>query len=346
MNPRPVHRLPLHPWSLQPVNWHALFKRLVRPWLLALLFAGVSLGATAQTFPSKPMHVIVPFPPGGPTDVLGRIVAQGLSEALGQAAVVENKAGAGGNIGMEQTARAPADGHTLAIVPLGNIAVNPSLFPNLPYKASDLAPVSMLATVENVLVVNASLPARTVKELLALAAQKPDSVSFASPGAGSQAHLAGELMALGAGVQLLHVPYKGTGPALNDLLGGQVTLMFAQMSSVLPHIKSGRLRALGVASLKRSPVMPDTPTVAEQGLPRFEAVSWYALMVPSGTPRDVVDRLSVETQRLFARPDLKDKLAALGMDAGAGKPQDLAAAIQVETARWAEVIRQKNIKPE
>ena len=247
---------------------------------------------------------------------------------------------------MEQAARAPADGHTMAIVPLGNIAVNPTLFSNLPYKASELAPVSMLATVENVLVVNASLSARSLKELLAMASQKPDSVSFASPGAGSQAHLAGELMALGAGVQLLHVPYKGTGPALNDLLGGQVTLMFAQMSSVLPHIKSGKLRALGVASLKRSPVMPDIPTLAEQGLPRFEAVSWYALMVPSGTPRDVVDRLSVETQRLFARPDLKDKLAAMGMDAGAGKPQDLAAAIQAETVRWAEVIRQKNIKPE
>ena len=321
-------------------------RRFVRPLLLAMLLAGASLAATAQAFPFKTLHVIVPFPPGGPTDVLGRIVAQGLSEALGQPAVVENKAGAAGNIGMEQAAKAPADGHTLAIVPLGNIAVNPTLFSNLPYKASDLAPVSMLATVENVLVVNASFAARSVKELLALAAQKPDSISFASPGAGSQAHLAGELMALGAGVQLLHVPYKGTGPALNDLLGGQVTLMFAQMSSVLPHIKSGKLRALGVASLKRSPLMPDIPTLAEQGLPRFEAVSWYALMVPSGTPRDVVDRLSVETQRLFARPDLKDKLAALGMDAGAGKPQELAAAIQAETVRWAEVIRQKNIKPE
>ena len=323
-----------------------LLRLLGRPLLLALLLAGAWLSANAQAFPSKPLHVIVPFPPGGPTDVLGRIVAQGLAEALGQPTVVENKAGAAGNLGMEQAARAPADGHTMAIVPLGNIAVNPTLFSNLPYKASDLAPVLMLATVENVLVVSASLSARSLKELLAMAVQKPDSVSFASPGAGSQAHLAGELMALGAGVQLLHVPYKGTGPALNDLLGGQVTLMFAQMSSVLPHIKSGKLRALGVASLKRSPVMPDIPTLAEQGLPRFEAVSWYALMVPSGTPRDAVDRLSLETQRLFARPDLKDRLAALGMDAGAGKPQELAAAIQAETVRWAEVIRQKNIKPE
>ena len=319
---------------------------LIRRAVLALLFTAASFGALAQPYPSKPLHVIVPFPPGGPADVLGRVLAQGLSDAMGQPAVVDNKVGAAGNIGIEQTVKSSADGHTMAIVPLGNIAVNPSLFPNLPYKASDLAPVSMLATVENVLVVNPAVPARSVKELLALAASKPDAISFASPGAGSQAHLAGELMALTAGVQLLHVPYKGTGPALNDLLGGQVTMMFAQMSSALPHVKSGKLRALGVASLKRSPLMPETPTIAEQGLPGFEAVSWYALMVPAGTPRDVIDRLNAETTRLLARPEIKDKLAALGLDAAGGKPQELAASIQADTARWAAVIRQKNIKPE
>jgi tripartite-type tricarboxylate transporter receptor subunit TctC len=313
---------------------------------LALLLAAASFSAAAQNYPSKPLHVIVPFPPGGPTDVLGRVLAQGLSNALGQPAVVENRAGAAGNIGIEQAARAAPDGYTMAIVPLGNIAVNPALFPNLPYKASDLAPVAMLATVENVLVVNASVPARSVRELLALAAKKPDSVSFASPGAGSQAHLAGELMGLNGGVQLLHVPYKGIGPALNDLLGGQVSMMFAQMSSVLPHIQSGKLRALGVASLKRSPVMPGTPTIAEQGLARFEAVSWYALMVPAGTPRSVIDKLNTETNRLFGKPELKEKLAALGMEAAGGKPSELAAAIQAETVRWAEVIRQKKITPE
>jgi tripartite-type tricarboxylate transporter receptor subunit TctC len=312
---------------------------------LALLLAA-SFGAAAQTYPSKPLHVIAPFPPGGPVDVLGRVLAQGLSDAMGQPAIVENKVGAAGNIGIEQAAKAAPDGYTLAIVPLGNIAVNPALYPSLPYKASDLAPVTMLATVENVLVVNAAVPARTVKELLALAAQKPGSISFASPGAGSQAHLAGELMGLNGGVQLLHVPYKGIGPAINDLLGGQVSMMFAQMSSVLPHIKSGKLRALGVASLKRSPVMPDTPTIAEQGLPRFEAVSWYALMVPAGTPRAVIDRLNTETGKLFATPALKEKLAALGMDAATGKSSDLAAAIQADTQRWTDVIRQKNIKPE
>ncbi len=319
---------------------------LSRSAFLALLLAAVSVGAVAQTYPSKPLHVIAPFPPGGPVDVLGRVLAQGLSDAMGQPAIVENKVGAAGNIGIELAAKAAPDGYTMAIVPLGNIAVNPALYPSLPYKASDLAPVTMLATVENVLVVNAAVPARSVKELLALATQKPGSLSFASPGAGSQAHLAGELMALNGGVQLLHVPYKGIGPAINDLLGGQVSMMFAQMSSVLPHIKSGKLRALGVASLKRSPVMPDTPTIAEQGLPRFEAVSWYALMVPAGTPRAVIEKLNTETGKLFATPALKEKLAALGMDAATGKPADLAAAIQVDTQRWTDVIRQKNIKPE
>lgn len=320
-------------------------KLFTRSTFVALLLAA-SFGAAAQAYPSKTLHVIAPFPPGGPVDVLGRVLAQGLSDAMGQPAVVDNKVGAAGNIGIEQAAKAAPDGYTLAIVPLGNIAVNPALYPNLPYKAADLAPVTMLATVENVLVVNAAVPARSLKELLALAAQKPGDLSFASPGAGSQAHLAGELLALNGGVQLLHVPYKGIGPALNDLLGGQVSMMFAQMSSVLPHIKSGKLRALGVASLKRSPLMPDTPTIAEQGLPRFEAVSWYALMVPASTPRAVIDKLNGETVKLFARPELKDKLAALGMDAATGKPAELAAAIQADTVRWTEVIRQKNIKPE
>ena len=314
--------------------------------LLAFAVAATALGVGAQTYPVKPLRIVVPFPPGGPADVLGRLLAQGLSESLGQPAVVENRAGAAGNIGMDLVARATPDGYTLAIVPLGNIAVNPSLFASLPYKASDFAPVSMLATVENVLVVNAAITARSLKELLALAAATPGALSFASPGAGSQAHLAGELLALSGSVQLLHVPHKGTGPALNDLLGGQVTLMFAQMSSVLPHIQSGKLRALGVASLKRSPVLPALATIAEQGLPRFEARSWYALMVPAGTPQAVVEKLNLETTRFLARPELKEKLAVMGMNIGVGRPSELAAAIQNDTRRWSEVIRQKNIKPE
>ena len=314
--------------------------------LVAVLAAAFCVSALAQGYPSRPAHVIVPFAPGGPTDVLGRVLGQDFAEAWGQPFVVDNKVGAAGNIGVDLIAKAPADGYTMGIVPAGNIAVNPTLFPNLPYKASELQPVAMLATVENVLVVNADVPAKSLKELLALAAQKPDTLSFASPGAGSQAHLAGELMALTGNVRLIHVPYKGTGPALNDVVGGQVTMMFGQMSSVLPHIKAGKLRALGVASLRRSPVLPEVPTVAEQGMPQFEAVSWYALMLPAGTPRPVVDQLNAQAARMLAKPEIRERFAALGMEPGGGKPEALAATIASESARWADVIRKKNIKPE
>jgi tripartite-type tricarboxylate transporter receptor subunit TctC len=312
--------------------------------LLPLLAA--PLIAHAQPYPSKPVRVIVPFAPGGPADVLARVIGQELSDALGQPFVVENKVGAAGNIGVEQIAKAMPDGYTVGIVPVGNVAVNPSLFPALPYKANELAPIAMLATVENVLVVHAGVPAKSLKELLALAKQKPGTLSFASPGAGSQAHLAGELMALSAEVKLIHVPYKGIGPALNDVVGGQVTMMFGAMSAVLPHVKSGKLRALGVASIQRSATMPELPTIAEQGLPRFEAVSWYALMGPAGTPAPIIDRLNAEIARSLAKPAIREKYAAQGLEPGGGKPQELATEIQAETVRWGDVIRKQNIKPD
>lgn len=316
---------------------------LLLPLVLPLLFASV---VHAQPWPAKPVRIIVPFAPGGPADVLARVIGQELSDALGQPFVVENKVGAAGNIGVEQIAKAAPDGYTLGIVPVGNIAVNPSLFPTLPYKASELAPVVMLATVENVLVVNADVPAKSLKELLALAKHKPGTLSFASPGAGSQAHLAGELMGLSADVKLIHVPYKGIGPALNDVVGGQVTMMFGAMSAVLPHVRSGKLRALGVASIKRSATVPELPTIAEQGLPRFEAVSWYALMAPAGTPAPIIERLNAQSVRSLAKPAIQEKFAAQGLEPGGGKPQDLATEIQAETVRWADVIKKQNIKPE
>ncbi len=312
----------------------------------SLLFAAAPSPATAQPYPSRPVHVVVPFAPGGPVDVLARVLGQDFGEAWSQPFVVDNRAGAAGNIGVDYLAKAAPDGYTIGIVPAGNIAVNPSLFPNLPYKASDLQPVAMLATVENVLVVGADSPAKSLKDLLAMAAARPDSVSFASPGAGSQAHLAGELMALEGKVRMIHVPYKGTGPALNDVIGGQVTMMFGQMSSVLPLIRGGKLRAVGVASLKRSATLPDVPTVAEQGMPRFEAVSWYALMVPAATPKAVVDRLAAESATMLAKPAIREKFAGLGLEPGGGTPQALAATIGTETARWADVIQKKNIRAE
>jgi tripartite-type tricarboxylate transporter receptor subunit TctC len=312
--------------------------------LIALSSFAFSSQSLAQAYPNKPMRVVVPFPPGGPTDVLGRLLGQGLQDAWKQTVVVENKAGAGGNIGVDTIAKSAPDGHTIGVVPVGNIAVNPVLFPNLPYKAADLAPVTMLATVDNVLLVHAEVPAKSLKELLALATTKPGTLSFASPGAGSQAHLAGELLQIAGNVKLIHVPYKGIGPALNDLLGGQVSMMFAQLSSALPHIKSGKLRALGVASLSRPTVLPDVPTIAEQGLANFESVSWYALMVPAGTPVDAVERLAAETRRVLAQPETRDKLGALGMQVGGGTPAQLATTIDIESRRWSEVIRKQNIK--
>jgi tripartite-type tricarboxylate transporter receptor subunit TctC len=311
---------------------------------LALLLIAFSNLAAAQGYPAKPIRWIAPFPPGGPVDLLARTVGQKLSEAWSQPVIVENRAGAAGNLGVEAAAKAPPDGYTLVIVPTGNIVVNPTLFPKLGYKQSDLAPVTMLATVENVLVVHPSVDAHSVQELIKLAKANPGKLTFASPGSGAQAHLAGELVKLSAGIDMVHVPYKGTGPALNDLLGGQVSMMFSQLSSALPHVRSGKLRALGMASVKRSPVMPELPTIAEQGFPGFEAVSWYALMVPAGTPPEVIAKLHAETARILKLPEVKEKLAGLGAEPVGNSPQELAATIHSESARWADVIRRQGIK--
>lgn len=321
-------------------------RSLTRRFLLTLLAAAVPALTAAQVYPDKPIRIVVPFAPGGAPDILGRLVAQGLGDTWQQTVIVENKAGAAGNIGVDQVARSASNGYTLGVVPVGNIVVNPALFPNLPYKASDLAPITLLATAENVLVVNAAVPAKTLKDLIALAKQQPASLSFASPGAGSMAHLAGEQLQNDVGVRLLHVPYKGVSLALNDLVGGQVTMMFAQLSTALPFIKAGQLRVIGLASAKRSPLMPELPTIAEQGISKFEAVSWYALMAPANTPRAVIDKLNAEISRLLAKPETKARLAALGMDAGGGQPAELAARIQAESARWADLIKKQNIKPE
>ena len=300
--------------------------------------------AAAQAYPSKPIRWIAPFPPGGPVDLLARTVGQKLSEAWSQPVIVDNRAGAAGNLGVEAAAKSPPDGYTLVIVPTGNIVVNPTLFPKLGYKQSDLAPVTMLATVENVLVLHPAVQANTMQELVQLARNNPGKLTFASPGAGAQAHLAGELVKLSAGIDMVHVPYKGTGPALNDLLGGQVSMMFSQLSSALPHVRSGKLRAIGMASLKRSPVMPELPTIAEQGFAGFEAVSWYALMVPAGTPQDVIAKLHAETSRILKLSEVRDKLAGLGAEPVGNSPQELAATIAAESMRWSDVIRRQGIK--
>lgn len=318
----------------------------MKRFLIVMLAALLPALAMAQDYPAKPIRIIVPFPPGGPADLLARSIGQKLSDAWGQPVIAENKVGAAGNLGVDFAAKSPADGYTLVVVPTGNIAVNPTLYPKLPYKPSDLAPITMLATVENVLVVNPSVPANSMKELVALAKAKPGSLTFASPGAGSQAHLAAELIKLTAGVDMVHVAYKGTGPALNDLLGGQVSMMYSQMSSALPHIRAGKLRAIGVASLKRSPVLPEVPTIAEQGFPKFEAVSWYALMAPAGVPKEIVAKLSAECSRILKLAEIKERFAGLGAEAVGGTPEELAATIQSESARWGDVVRKQHITVE
>ncbi|HEU5297639.1 MAG TPA: tripartite tricarboxylate transporter substrate binding protein [Burkholderiaceae bacterium] len=295
---------------------------------------------------SRQTRIVVPFAPGGPADFLARLVAPAVAEALKQSVVVDNKAGAGGTIGVDAVAKAAPDRSTFAVVPVGNIAVNPTLISNLPYKQTDLVPIAMLARVENALVVRTELPVQSLKDLVELARRRPGALSFASPGAGSQAHLAGELLKVRERLFIVHVPYRGIAPALNDVLSGEVTLMFAPLSLALPHVKAGKLRALGVASANRSPLAPEVPTIAEQGLPAFEAVSWYALMGPAGTPADVVARVNAEAVRALGQPDVKDKLAAQGMAPGSDSPQQLAATIRAETERWAAVIRTQNLQPE
>ena len=314
---------------------------------LALALAtATTLPAAAQPYPSRTIRIIVPFAPGGPADLLARTLGQKMQETWGQPVVADNKPGAGGNLGMDLAAKAAPDGYTLVIAPTGNLTVNPHLGP-LPYDVfRDLAPVTQLATVENVLVIHPGIAANNVQELVALARAKPGALSFASPGAGSQAHVAGEFLKSMTATDMVHIAYKGTGPALNDLLGGQLSMMFSQMSSALPHIRAGKVRALGVASLKRSALLPALPTVAEQNLPGFEAVSWYALMAPSGTPADVIAKLQTESARILRLPDVRERLAALGAEAVGNRPEELAAIIRGESARWQKVVKDANIKAE
>jgi tripartite-type tricarboxylate transporter receptor subunit TctC len=301
----------------------------------------------AQAWPSKPIRIVVPFAPGGPADLLPRLIGPKLGEVLGQPVVVENKPGAGGSIGMELVAKSPPDGYTLVIGPTGNLVVNQHLFATLPYDPmKDLAPITLIATFSNVLVVHPDVPAKSVGDLIALAKAKPGSLSYGSPGTGSQPHLGGEYLKQLAGFEIVHVPYNGTAPALRDLLGGQIQFMFSQTSAALPQIQAGKLRALGVASPNRAAQLPDVPTIAESGLPGFEAVSWYALLAPTGTPKDVVAKLHVEIAKILQLQDIREKLSAQGGDPVGNTPEQLTAMMRSESARYAEIVKRGNIKAE
>jgi tripartite-type tricarboxylate transporter receptor subunit TctC len=301
----------------------------------------------AQPYPAKPIRIVNAFAPGGPSDLLSRAIGDKLAEVWGQPVIVEARTGAAGNIGHEYVAKQPADGYTLLTMPAGNAVVNPHIFPKLPYDPQrDFAPIALLGRVENVLVVAPAFAPNNVRELVAFAKSKPGRITFSSPGVGSFGHVAGEQLNFMAGIDGIHIPYKGTAPAMNDVMGNVVTMSFAQMSTALPQIRAGRLKALGVASLARSPVLPELPTIAEQGLAGFEAVSWYGLMAPAGTPRDVIAKLNAEVNRILQLPDVRERLVALGATPAGGSPEALAQMIRAESARLAPIIRAANIKAE
>lgn len=312
--------------------------------LVSVALTCFTLAAQTQDYPVRPVRVVVPFSAGGPNDIIARLVAQKLSEALGQQFVVDNRPGAGGNLGTDSVAKAPPDGYTLLSAGPGSLIMNP-LLNKVPYDtARDFAPVSLMATAPNVLVVHPSVSATSVKELIDLARAQPGRLNYASAGTGSSAHFAVALFAAMARVELAHVPYRGTGPGINDLVGGQVQLAIFGIPPVLPHVKTGRLRALGVTGKLRSPELPEVPTIDEAGVPGYEMNPWYGLLAPAGTPRAIVARLGSEVSKIVRAADMREKLAAQGAEPAGGTPEDYAAAIQADTAMWTRVIKETGIK--
>ena len=297
-----------------------------------------------QDYPAKTVRIIVPFAPGGSTDIFARYIADKLAVALSQPVVVDNRAGAGGNIGAEAVARAAPDGYTLLMATTGVMAINNALYPNMTYDAAkDFEPVIFVASITNVLAVPPELPANSVRELIALAKEKPGSLTFASSGAGSSTHLSSELFKSMAGIDVVHVPYKGSSQALTDLIAGRISMIIDNMPGAISFIKAGRLRALGVTGSKRSPALPDVPTIAEAGLPGYESLSWSGIAVPAGTPKSIVARLNREIAAILAQPDIRDKFAQAGADPVGGPPQQFADHIRDEREKWSKLIRERGI---
>ena len=318
----------------------------MRQAIVAALIAVIATAAHAQQYPTRPVRLIVPFAPGGGNDIVGRILAEALGPALGQTVVVENRAGAGSIVGTEIAAKATPDGYTML---LGNIslAFQPALYRKLPYDAlRDLAPVTLLVEQPNIMVANPSLPAQTLKDFLALARATPGKLTYGSAGTGSGTHLAMELIALTNKVQLVHVPYKGTGPALTALLSNEITVFLSTFASALPHVKVGRLKTFGVTSAKRSSALPDAPTIAESGMPGFEYTTWYGLMVTAGTEPAIIDKLNKATVALLDTPAVRQRYAAQGMDPVPSTPAEFLSKIKSETVKWGTVVKAAGIKPE
>jgi tripartite-type tricarboxylate transporter receptor subunit TctC len=302
--------------------------------------------AQAQQYPARSIRLVVPSAPGGGTDISARILAPRLSEYLGQQVVVDNRPGAGSMIGGEIVARAAPDGYTL-LMGISTLAINPSLYRKVPYDtAKDFSPVSQAVSLSNVIVSHPSLPAKNVKELIAIGKAKPGQLNFASAGIGTSPHLSMELFLVMAGLKMTHVPYKGSGPAAVDTVAGHVMLMAPNMLTALPYIRTNRLRAYGVTGAKRSPGATDIPTIAEAGVPGYEAVQWYGVLAPAGTPRTVIDRLHAETVKALQQKDVRDKLATDGAEPVGSTPEQFAAYIRSETEKWAKVVKAAGIKPE
>ena len=308
--------------------------------LIAACLLAVSTCALAQAFPSRPVRFISPFPPGGAVDVITRITATGLQEALGQPVVVENRSGAGGTVGADVAARAPADGYTLFSGGIATHGIAPALYSKLGYDAvRDFSPLSMIGTTPNVLIVNPSVEARSVREFIALAKTAQRKLDYGSPGIGTSPQLSMELFKLMSGIELVHIPYKGNAPALADLLGGQLPVMFDNLPGAIGQIKAGRVRALGVTSVARHPSLPDVPTIAESGLPGFEVVVWYAVFAAGTPPPDVLARLTAAANRAVNSPEVQKRLSEAGVDSGASSPGDLAMRVRTEMAKWAKVVK-------
>ena len=309
--------------------------------LSAVLFL-CATQALAQDFPSRPIRIIVPFPPGGSTDVIGRRIAETFQASMGQPALVENKPGAGGAIGADHVAKSPADGHTLLLGVTGSNAVSYSLNPRLPYQPKDFEPVSLVVSAPLTIVVNASVPAKTLKDLVGL--QQP--LNHGTPGNGTSMHLTAEMFNLAARTTFVHVPYKGTAGALNDLIGGQIQMMFGDFLVTLPQVKAGKIRALAVTSLQRHPLLPEVPTVAESGYPGFEALSWQGLFAPAGTPPAVVARLNAELARAVSAPDMREYFASQGFFVGGNSPAEFRAFIEKEIPKWGQIVKAANVRLE
>ena len=310
-----------------------------------VLLALLSVNTFAQGYPSRPIHFVVPFPAGGPTDVIARSIGQKLSDAVGQPVVIDNKPGAGGAIGSEFVARSAPDGYTILLGTSSTHSIGPALNPKTPYQVErDFAPVSLVATAPNILIVSPKLPVNNVRELVALAKAQPGKLNYASSGVGTIPHLSAALFARMAGIDIVHVPYKGVTLALPDIINGQIAIMFDSIVGVLPRVKAGQEKAIAVTSLKRSPLAPNLPTVAESGLPGYESDSYFGVFAPAGTPQDVIAKLSRDLAQVLQRSDLREQLAMQGAEAVGGDPARLAAVVHAQTAKWEKVIKDAGIK--